>query len=41
MVAACDVYDGRRDRAKEQWGSDLFTTREYHEDPRASRRSTP
>jgi predicted dehydrogenase len=31
MVAACDIYDGRRERAKEQWGSDLFTTREYQE----------
>ena len=31
MVAACDVYDGRHAEARERFGSDIFTTRDYRE----------
>lgn len=31
LVAACDLYDGRLADAKQKWGKDIFTTRNYNE----------
>src|SRR3990167_7736861 len=31
LVAVCDLYTGRLEKAKKEWGADLFTTKDYKE----------
>lgn len=31
LIAACDLYDGRLADARQKWGNDIFTTRDYRE----------
>jgi predicted dehydrogenase len=31
FVAACDLYDGRLERAKELFGKNIFTTKDFHQ----------
>ncbi len=31
LVAACDLYDGRLEHAKELFGNDLYTTKDYRQ----------
>ncbi len=30
LIAVCDLYDGRLERAKEVFGKDIFTTKDFH-----------
>lgn len=31
LIAACDLYDARLEKAKQNWGQDIFTTKDYKE----------
>jgi len=31
LVAVCDLYTGRLEKAKKEWGNDIFTTKDYKE----------
>ena len=31
LTAVCDLYSGRRDKARERWGADIFVTDDYKE----------
>ena len=31
LVAACDLYNGRLEAAKKNWGKEIFTTRDHKE----------
>jgi len=31
LIAACDLYDARLEKARQNWGQDIFTTKDYKE----------